>query len=48
MRSISTTAGASRTEAKLEALRWLARQLEWERALEALRDEEYGAASKAA
>jgi hypothetical protein len=40
MRSIGGAAGGSRTEAKLQALSWLASQLEWERTLGALRDGE--------
>jgi len=48
MRSIGTAAGATRTEAKLQALAWLRSQLEWERTLGVLRGEEDDAASKAA
>jgi hypothetical protein len=40
MRSIGTGAGSTRTEAKLQALSWLASQLEWERTLGALRNRE--------
>jgi len=40
MRSIGTGAGSTRTEAKLQALSWLASQLEWERTLGALRTRE--------
>jgi hypothetical protein len=48
MRAIDTTTGGTRTEAKLQALQWLSRQLEWERTLEVLRGEEDDAARKAA
>ncbi len=48
MRSIGTAAGATRTEAKLQALSWLASQLEWERTLGALRHEEVDAEERAA
>jgi hypothetical protein len=37
MRAIATAAAGTRTEAKLQALSWLASQLEWERTLGALR-----------
>jgi hypothetical protein len=37
MHTIRENVGATRTEAKLEALHWLAGQLRWERTLEALR-----------
>jgi hypothetical protein len=40
MRSIGSAAGGTRTEAKLQALSWLASQLEWERTLGALRHDE--------
>jgi hypothetical protein len=48
MRSIGTAAGATRTEAKLQALSWLAAQLEWERTLGAFRSGESDAESRAA
>ena len=35
--SFGSSAGATRTEAKLEALSWLATQLEWEHTLDELR-----------
>ncbi len=40
MRSIGTASGGTRTEAKLQALSWLASQLEWERTLRVLRNGE--------
>jgi hypothetical protein len=40
MRAIGTAAAGTRTEAKLQALSWLASQLEWERTLGALRNDE--------
>jgi hypothetical protein len=40
MRSIGTGASGTRTEAKLQALSWLASQLEWERTLGVLRHHE--------
>ncbi len=48
MRSIGTAAGGTRTEAKLQALAWLRRQLEWEHTLAVLRHEADDAAPKAA
>ena len=48
MRAIGTAAGATRTEAKLQALSWLAAQLEWERTLGALRSGDSDAESRAA
>lgn len=35
--SFGSSAGTTRTEAKLEALSWLATQLEWEHTLDELR-----------
>jgi hypothetical protein len=40
MRSVGTAGGGTRTEAKVQALSWLASQLEWERTLGALRTDE--------
>ena len=48
MRSIGTAAGATRTEAKLQALAWLKTQLEWEHTLSVLRGDEDDATSQAA
>lgn len=38
MRSFATSTGGIRTEAKLQALTWLASQLRWEHTLDGLRD----------
>ncbi len=40
MRSTGTVAGGTRTEARRQALSWLASQLEWERTLRVLRNDE--------
>jgi hypothetical protein len=48
MRAIGTAAGGTRTEAKMQALSWLASQLEWERTLEVLRHGELDNARRAA
>ena len=40
MRSLFDAANGTRTEAKTQALAWLRNQLEWERTLESLRDDE--------
>ena len=37
MRTIGTVAGETKTEAKTQALSWLATQLRWERTLDGLR-----------
>jgi hypothetical protein len=49
-RSVANSVGATNTEAKTQALSWLASQLRWERTLENLRDDEHDeeAAPKAA
>jgi hypothetical protein len=48
MRSLFDAAGGTRTEAKSQALSWLASQLRWERTLDALREDSVHAAAKAA
>ncbi|HWS44653.1 MAG TPA: hypothetical protein VN636_02225 [Acidimicrobiia bacterium] len=45
MRSIGDVAGTTRTEAKTQALSWLAAQLRWEHTLDVLRDDEVGHAA---
>jgi hypothetical protein len=40
-RSVGSATGATRTEAKTQALSWLASQLRWEQTLEHLRDDEH-------
>ena len=40
MRSLRTSPGGTRSEARQEALAWLAAQLRWERALDRLRSSE--------
>jgi len=44
-RSIGNSAGATKTEAKTQALSWLASQLRWEQTLENLRDDEHDEAT---
>ncbi len=48
MRSAAEAAGGTRTEAKQQALAWLASQLRWERTLDELRDHEVDATPRAA
>ena len=48
MRSIAKANGGNRTEAKLQALSWLAAQLEWEHTLAVLRGEEDNSDRRAA
>ena len=40
-RSVGSSVGATKTEAKTQALSWLASQLRWEQTLENLRDDEH-------
>jgi hypothetical protein len=40
-RSIGISVGATKTEAKTQALSWLASQLRWEQTLDNLRDDEH-------
>ncbi|HVJ96612.1 MAG TPA: hypothetical protein VNC41_07255 [Acidimicrobiia bacterium] len=40
-RSVGNSVGATKTEAKTQALSWLASQLRWEQTLENLRDDEH-------
>lgn len=40
-RSVANSVGATNTEAKTQALSWLASQLRWERTLENLREDEH-------
>jgi hypothetical protein len=40
-RSIGSSVGATKTEAKNQALSWLASQLRWERTLDHLRDDDH-------
>jgi hypothetical protein len=47
-RSVGNAVGATKTEAKAQALSWLAAQLRWERTLDHLRDDEDDATPKAA
>jgi hypothetical protein len=47
-RSVAADAHATRTEAKIQALSWLAARLRWERTLEHLREGERAATPKAA
>jgi hypothetical protein len=47
-RSMGSAAAATRTEAKSQALSWLAQQLRWERTLDHLRHDEDDQAAKAA
>ena len=39
--SVGKSVGATKTEAKTQALSWLASQLRWEQTLENLRDDEH-------
>ena len=39
--SVASSVGATKTEAKTQALSWLASQLRWEQTLDNLRDDEH-------